>query len=300
MLKLWDSWFLEERPSLGLGLFRLAFAATVGLHVIPTLLQLEDNYLAAGFREYNPSFFTPGFLLWVAGHSDQTVRVMAGVFMAGWSCYLLGLLTRLSGLAMAAGCYYFYARNSLHIGTLSWDILLVTMFLMLVTDYPGDSFSLDALLRGSGGRRRPFFIQRLLQLQIASTFFYTGLSKITGSGNWLADNPYFYLMNSPALGVIKEFPFRGFLASRPGLCYVIGLSVVAVELTLWLWLFWRRTRPFAIAWGIGFHFLLLFTMHVPTIFFFLFPPQLLLFIEPETIETARAASIKSIKSKIFS
>ena len=37
----------------------------------------------------------------------------------------------------------------------------------------------------------------------------------------------------------------------------------------------------ALAYGLTFHVLLLVTLHVPTIFFFLFPPQLLLFIDPE-------------------
>jgi predicted DCC family thiol-disulfide oxidoreductase YuxK len=52
---------------------------------------------------------------------------------------------------------------------------------------------------------------------------------------------------------------------------------------MWWLLFWRKTRPYAIAWGFLFHVLLLATMHVPTIFFFLFPPQLLLFVDPEAL-----------------
>ena len=282
----WEAAFLEERPSVSLSLFRLAVAATVGLHVIPTLLQMKDNYLGTAFREYNPVFFPIPLLAWVDQRSDAFVWAAAAVFLAGWLGFLIGLATPLSGAVMTAACYFFYARNSLHIGTLSWDILLVTVFLMLVTPYPGDSFSVDSLLRGDPDpylKRRPFFLQRLLQLQIASTYFYTGLNKIAAGGNWLTDNPYYYLMNDPPEGVIKDFIGRSLLAAHPTLCYGIGLGVVAIELTLWVWLFSRRTRPYAIAVAIGFHFLLLFTMHVPTIFFFLFPPQLLLFISPENL-----------------
>ncbi len=304
--RFWEEWFIEERPSISLSLFRIAVAATVGLHVFPTLLRLGDNYLSTAFREYNPSFFTIGVLKWVDGTSDAFVRGMAGFFTLSWLAYLVGLLTPLSGLGMAAGCYYFYARNSLHIGTLSYDILLVTLFLMIVTPYPGDSFSLDSLLRGDPDpyrRRRPFFIQRLLQLQIASTYFYTGLGKITGEGNWLSDNPYYYLMRAPALGVIKDFPFRGFLAVHPSLCYGIGLAVIACELAMPVALFWRRTRPVAIALGFLFHVLLLVTMHVPTIFFFLFPPQLLLFIDPEALtawlDRRRAARAAAGRDKVI-
>lgn len=282
----WETWFLEERPSVSLSLFRLALAATIGLHIFPTFLQMGDNYLSTGFREYNPAFFPVESLMWVSKNPDGAVKTMAAVFTLSWLAFLLGLWTRKSGIVMALGCYYFYARNSLHIGTLSYDILLVTLFLCLVTPYLGDSFSLDSVLSGDAEafrRKRPIFLQRLLQLQIAQTFFYTGLCKWTAQGNWLTDNPYWYLMNNPPTGVIKQFPFRSFLAGHPDLCYLIGVTVICLEMSLWFWLFWRKTRPYAIACGIVFHFLLLFTMHVPTIFFFLFPPQLLLFIDPETV-----------------
>lgn len=282
----WEVWFLEGRPSVSLSLFRIALAAAIGLHVFPTLLQMQDNYLHTAFREYNPSFFPIPILAWADQNSDAFIWFMAGLFTLSWLAYLAGLWTRISALLMALGCYYFYARNSLHIGTLSWDIMLVTLFLALVTDYAGDSFSFDSFQRGDPEpfrRRRPFFTQRLLQLQIASTFFYTGLCKWTAEGNWLTDNPYYYLMNNPPTGVMKDFPLRQFLAGQPGLCYAIGITLICFEMTLWLWLFWRKTRPYAVAAAIVFHFLLLFTMHVPTIFFFLFPPQLLLFVDPETV-----------------
>ncbi len=286
MSKLWRTWFLEERPSVSLALFRIALAATVGLHVFPTLFQMRDNYLQGAFREFNLSFFPIPILRWVAGSSDAAVWAMAGVFSVGWLFFLIGLLTRWSGLLMAVGCYYFYARNSLHIGTLSFDILLVTLVLALVTDYPGDSFSVDGALRMDPEpwrRKRPFFVQRLLQLQIAETYFEAGLGKCTAGGNWLSGNPYYYLMNNPPTGVMKHFPLRETLAGMPHLCHALGIALLAFEMTIPLWLFWRRTRPAAIVLAILFQTMLLFTMHVPTIFFFLFPPQALLFLDPEIV-----------------
>jgi len=174
----------------------------------------------------------------------------------------------------------------MHIGTLSWDILLVTVFLMCCTKYHGDYFSVDSLRRGKPltyKRKRPFFIQRLLQLQIASTFFYTALYKVSASGNWLNDNPIFYLMQYPPQGVTKQFIFREFFATQEQLCFFIGITIVVREFLLPFALFHHRTRTYAIGCGIFFHFVLVTTLHVPTIFFFLFPPQLLLFINPDRI-----------------
>ncbi len=282
----WHKVFLEERPSISLSLFRIAVAITVGCHMFPAFFQMDDNYLATAFKEKNGSFFPIWALQLIEQSPDWLVWCVVGLFGGSWCCVLIGLQSQLSCLLMGLSCYYFYALNSLHIGTLSFDILLVTLSLMYVTNYHGDFLSVDSLLRGDAEaykRPRPFFVQRLLQLQIAWTFFYTALSKITASGNWLTDNPYYYLMHYPPLGVVKAFPFREFLGQHPSLCYGIGLSVLMCEFALPFLLFIRRTRPLALAYGLSFHILLLITLHVPTIFFFLFPPQLLLFVEPETL-----------------
>ena len=284
--ELWYRAFLIERPSLELSLFRLAVAVTVGCHMLPSFLQLDDNYLSTAFKEKNPSFFPLWALTLVDRSPDWLVCWMVGLFAFSWCSFLIGFCAQLSCLVMTACCYYFYALNSLHIGTLSFDILLVTLSLMWITGYHGDWLSVDNLWRGEPSayrRMRPFFIQRLLQLQIAWTFFYTALSKLAAGGNWLTDNPYYYLMRYPPMGVVREFPMREMLAQHPTLCYALGLAIILCEFSLSVLLFIRRTRPAAIVLGIAFHLLLLWTLHVPTIFFFLFPPQLLLFVEPETL-----------------
>jgi len=304
---IWNRLFLEERPSIGLSFFRLCVAFTVGAHVIPTLLQLQDNYLHTAFKEKNPSFFNWQTLVLVEKSPDWFVKVMAALFCVALGFFAAGLFSQFSCCLVVLGCYYFYALNSLHIGTLSYDILLVTLSLMCVTGYPGDFFSLDSLLKadpfiphgirprdllkntlGEGNpsaywKKRPFFIQRLLQMQLAFIYFYTGLGKITGDGNWLTGNPIWYLMNSPPQSVVKHFVFREFFAGNPALCYWIGVVIVLFELLMPALLFWRSTRFFAIFYGLFFHVVLLVTLHVPTIFFFLFPPMFFLFIEPEKI-----------------
>ena len=289
-VKTWHRLFLKERSSAGLSLFRFFAAFTVGAHVLPTFFHAADNYFSTAYRRQNSSFFTPEVLEWVGRSPDEVVSIMMGVFTLALACFAAGFLTQVSCIAMTLGCYYFYALNSLHIGTLSFDILLVTLSLLCATGYPGDYFSVDSRIFPGireDRERRPFFVQRLLQIQIAFTFFYTGLIKCTAGGNWLTDKPLFYLFNGPAEGVIKEFPFRDFFASRPMVCYCLGIGVLIWEILMPLLLFARRTRYAAIADGFIFHGLLVITMHVPTIFFFLFPAQLCLFVPPGFIPARR-------------
>ena len=286
MKNIWNILFLEERASIGLSFFRIFVALTVGLHVIPSFFHLDDNYFSTAFKTFNTNFFPVSFIEWVQKSPDGLVVFFVWAFIIAWFCFLIGLFSQISCILMTACGYYFYALNDFHIGTLSWDILLVTLFLMCVTPYHGDYFSLDALRRGdthAWKRPRPFFIQRLLQLQIASTFFFTGLYKITGEGNWIIGNPIYYLMNYPVQGVTKNFLLKEWMAGHPHFCYVSGLMIVATELSLPFLLFFPRTRRAAIVLGLCWHILLILTLDVPTIFLFLFPAQMLLFIHPQRI-----------------
>ena len=193
---LWHRACLAERPSVSLSLFRCFVALTVGCHMIPNFIPLADNYLSTAFKTRNVSFFPAPLLELVAQSPDWLVHAMVGCFLITWACFAVGLWSQASCIIMTLTCYYFYALNNLHIGTLSFDILLVTLFLMCLTPYHGDSFSLDALRREQcviSERRRPFFIQRLLQLQMSSTYFYTALNKVTAGGNWLTGNPIYCL-----------------------------------------------------------------------------------------------------------
>ena len=305
MKNMWNRLFLEERPSIGLAFFRIFVALTVGLHVLPSFVPLADAYLSTAFKTLNGNFFTPGVLELVAKSPDWLVVVFVWGFIITWLCFLFGLFSQVSCILMTACCYYFYALNDFHIGTLSWDILLVTLFLMCLTPYHGDYFSIDALRRGDAQayrRTRPFFLQRLLQMQIASTFFYTALYKVTAEGNWLKGNPLYYLMNYPPDGVTKTFLIKDWMAVHPGFCYAVGILIIITEFSMPFLLFIPRTRRSAIVLGCLFHILLVLTLDVPAIFFFLFPAQLLLFINPYKIlawiEAKRKISDLSPKTKV--
>lgn len=286
LARLWHRAFLERRPSLSLGLFRFAVAWTVGCHILPSFFHLDENFLSTAFKTHNFSFFPVPVLQLVAQSPDWLVRSWAALFLASLAAFTLGCWSQISCLTMTLCCYYFYALNSFQIGTLSFDILLVTLVLMCVTDYHSDFLSFDGLARGKAAsykRMRPFFVQRLLQLQLASTFWYTALNKITAGGNWLTGHPYWSLMCSPPASVVRQFPLRGWLAQHPAACHELGVGCLLFEFVLPVLWFIPRTRVAGIILGILFHLMLWVTLHVPTIFLFLFPPMMLLFIAPETL-----------------
>src|ERR1700679_3476888 len=149
MNKIWNTLFLEERSSIGLSFFRIFVALTVGLHVIPSFFHLDDNYLSTAFKTFNPDFFPQSFIDLVQKSPDALVYCFVAVFYITWFCFLIGLFSQISCILMTGCCYYFSALNCFHIGTLPWDILLVTLFLMCITSYHGDYFSVDSLRHGN-------------------------------------------------------------------------------------------------------------------------------------------------------
>ena len=205
---MWNRLFLTERPSISLSAFRIVVALTVGCVILPTFVPLEDTYLSTAFKTLNTNFFPVWFIDWVQASPDILVKIAVIFFCIVWFFFLIGLLSQISCIAVTALCYYFYALNDFAMATLSWDILLVTLFLMCLTPYHGDYFSLDCLVKADESaykKERPYFLQRLLQIQVGFTFFYTALHKVTGVGNWITDNPIYYLMHYPAPGVVKHF-----------------------------------------------------------------------------------------------
>ncbi|MBI4343053.1 MAG: DUF393 domain-containing protein [Candidatus Omnitrophica bacterium] len=254
--------------------------------MLPSFLQMEDNYLSTAFKTQNAWFFPIWILRLVERSPDAVVWAFTGLFVLSLTVFTFGFYSQISCILMTLSCYYFYALNNYHIGTLSFDILLVTLVLMCVTNFHGDFLSFDSLRRGKPNtykRLRPFFLQRLLQLQVVWTFWGTALSKITAGGNWLTDNPYYHLMRYPSIGVVRHFPLREWLGAHPGVCYGLGVVLLLFELALPCLWFIPRTRAAAVALGIAFQVMLWATLHVPTIFLFLFPPMMLLFIPPEAL-----------------
>jgi len=284
--KIWHRLFLCERPSISLSFFRMAVAFTTIAHVIPSFIHLEETYFNTAFKSYNTTFFTVEFVQWVYKSPQWLIVGFVWLFCISSFFLLIGFLSQMSCILMTASCYYFYALNAFHVGTLSWDILMVTLFLMCLTSYHGDYFSMDCLIRGKEDayqRRRPYFMQRLFQLQVGFMFFYTSLYKVTGEGSWFTGNPLYHVMNSPPIGNTKTFLLRDYLMVQPELCYWLGVGVVVIEFLMIFLLFFHKTRISAIYLGCLFQTVLILTLDVPATFFFLLPAQLMLFINPDHI-----------------
>ena len=280
----WSRFFWEEKPSVSLSIFRITTGLSAAVHVIPTFLRLDENYLSTAFRLENTYFFPPAFIEWVRQSPDFLIVFLAILFVIGCLFFTVGFLSQFSCMVLTALCFFFYALNSLQIGTLEFEALLSVLCLLSLVPYHGDYFSLDAVLgiNRNAGKPRPFFIQRLLQLQLGFVTFYAGLHKITGDGNWLTANPMQLLLSQEvSTGIFRNFPMRSYLASNASLCYALGIFIVIFELSFIFLLACRKTRKVTIVAALGFYSISTMLMHIPIMVFFLLSGWVLLWL-PET------------------
>ena len=278
----WRHLFLEERPSVFLSIFRITTGLSAAVHVIPTLLKLDENYLSTAFRLENIYFFPPAFIEWVRQSPDFLIVFLAVLFVISCLFFTVGFFSQFSCMVLTTLCFYFYALNSLQIGTLEFEALLSVLCLLCLVPYHGDYFSLDAALgiNRNAGKPRPFFFPRFLQLQLLFVTFYAGVHKITGDGNWLTANPIQLLLSQEvSTGIFRHFPMRPYLASNTSLCYALGIFVVIFELSFIFLLACRQTRKAVVVAGLIFYSTSTMLMHIPIMLFFLLSGWVLLWLD---------------------
>jgi hypothetical protein len=172
------------------------------------------------------------------------------LFIGGWLCaalaFALGLGTRLCGVILTLSmAYTLFLDQQLY----SNHLYLATLVLLLLTiAESGARFSLDA--RRSGGRDLilawPIL---LLKIEISIVYFYAALVKV---------NPQYL---SGAL-LTTFWPLNQFAALHGGWAWVLPYLAVAsilVEFFLAIALWLPRWRWLALAVGVGFHMLIIWT-----------------------------------------
>lgn len=189
-----------------------------------------------------------------------------GAWMLSLVTLTLGWRTRLSSvvawaLATSIECRLAWLSNG-------GDSLLRAGLFYLMLSPAGAAWSLDALRRQRKAARRgeapagpvliPPWSVRLMQIQFALVYFFTGLVKLSGpyfddDGNftqdWLNGEAVYWVINDIA---VARWPYA-WLPVPLAVCRLLSWATLSFEIGFPLFVLFRRLRPWLLLAGVAFH-----------------------------------------------
>lgn len=232
------------RDGAGLGAFRLLFGALLCFSVARfwSYGWIDELYVRPVFH------FTYFGFGWVRPWPAPGMYVHFAVMALAAACLCAGIASRLSAAAFFLTFTYAELLEKASYLNHYYFVSLVT--LLLATMPCGAELSVDAWLRRRRGQAALVtraWCYGVLRAQLAILYFFAGLAKLNADwllsaeplGTWLALHA-----DAPLIGP--------WLASREA-AYVASYAGAAFDLTIPIWLSFRRTRPWAYGVGMLFH-----------------------------------------------
>jgi len=237
------------------GLFRpvdgaslAAFRILFGLLMCAGLIR----FMASGWIER--FYGAPSFFFTYEGFSWVKPLSVAGMYAVYASLAVLALLIALGLFYRLAVALFFvgftYAQLIDVTNYLNHYYLVCWLLLLFLVTPANRLWSVDSLRRAdSHGPAIPAWALYLFRFQIGTVYFYAGLAKL--GTDWL--------LHAQPLGIWlaarTETPLIGPWLDEPLVAYAFSWAGFLFDTSIVLWLSWKKTRPFAYAVVIFFHFM---------------------------------------------
>lgn len=247
----WNAFWFAPAAPWRLGLCRVGFFASF---YVLFLARTDLRWYAL----FPPEFYQPrSFFAWLSlpTPSWEVMGWLVTAFEISVVLAALGLLTRMAALtAFVLGLYVLGLQ--FNYGYLHWAHAIVPIVMGILALAPcGDGLSLDALLRRivrgkaaeTGGQYR--WPIQLVRLVFVTVFLAAGLAKLRQAGlewvlsdtlrNYFLENQYVFRLEGA-----RDWShlLANWLIARPGLCRVLALVALVVELSAPAALFSRHAR----------------------------------------------------------
>lgn len=263
-IRAWNTFWFTPTSAKPLGVFRVVIGALVLVQLgllLPDLdYWLTDRGMVQGVEARMVAGpLRPSPLQWV--QDPLTVRAFMAMSAVAAAAVMLGWRTRASTVALYLLLLSIHHRNILT--NCGPDNLLLLMVFYLMISPCGRAYSLDARreARRRGTLAEPIIIpwaQRLIQLHLSLIYFDTAMLKCAGA-TWLGGTAMHFVLHNPEVG---RFDFS-FLTQYPVLINILTHAALVAEFALAFLLWFRATRPWMIALGLGLHGVILFIVNVP-------------------------------------
>ena len=245
-----DFWFAERDPR-DLAAMRI----TLGVLVLSWWLALTPD-LGMWFTFDGPN--DPVLLerkIWRIGLLEGlSLPGMRAVHLLGVlviCAYTVGIATPVMNVLLTVLMVAYYHRSP-WIQNGGDRLLRIFVFYMCFTD-SGRAWSVDAWLRGGTSSASPVFSARLIQIQLAIMYLYTGMAKIPGHTWEQGTAVYYSLMD----GGYSRFPWvwESLFAYAPirGVFAVLTWTTIVWEILFAPLVLFRSGRYLALALGVAIH-----------------------------------------------
>ena len=234
----------DERDAAGLAFFRVLLGV---LGCVSALRFLHYGWVDEFF--VRPTFF---FHHWFAPFARPLGAT--GMHAVFWIMALSGALVALGLAYRLAIVTFFVTITYVQLADVTNYLnhyYLVSLLALLMCVMPlGRAYSLDALLFPATRRATlPGWCSVLLKVQVGTVYTYAGVAKITS--DWLLHAQPLDIWLSSRTGL----PVIGPALALPFMPYVMAWAGCLFDLTIAGWLTWRRSRPYAFAVVLFFHFM---------------------------------------------
>jgi hypothetical protein len=172
-------------------------------------------------------------------------------------CLLFGAASRINAVCVFVWLVSFQNRNVLLLDGEDTVFRLVGFFLMFMP--AGQAWSVDAWFRR--GERGPAsgWALRMLQIQMAIIYFSAAILKLQGD-EWFDGTAMYYV--SRLDDYFGRFPVPAFLFDSPAAVRWTTWSVMAVELLVPIFVWFRETRVICLLAVLAFHIACDYSMHL--------------------------------------
>lgn len=285
LLRDWDRFFFEPQTARVLGIYRIA----LGLITIYSFLLFAKDATAffsdrgvlrveAVEQVYTRQWHT--LLAYI--RSPFGVKCMLALLFAAGVCFTIGFHTRISSIALFVLVTSFHERNNLVLN--SGDTVLRTMLFLFMFAPAGIALSVDCLRRRlrspdpapSGPALVAPWAQRMMQLQVALIYFTTVYAKTRGELYHNGSAMYY------VFGIV-DFSVHGIenLMNYPVLYSALTFGTLFAEIAISFLIWFRATRPYAVAMGILLHLWIMWCMVLPVFGTLMISTYLCFFTEEE-------------------
>jgi hypothetical protein len=285
IVKAWNKFFFEERPTEGIALFRIVWMGLILGYYLFDMGNIQDFYgpQAIISLETSKSHF-PFPHVNLFNLLNMSHKVTVGLFIIyGLALFssMIGFFTRYSLILAFVLMTSFHQRNIWLLS--SAEVLMRTITLYLIFSPCGHSLSVDSLLgRFFAEFKRPktwpIWALRLIQIQISVVYLWTFWHKLKGD-DWFDGSAVYFATRMDSM---TNFTIPYLMDSMTFL-KLATWSTLLVELSLGILVWVKDFRKPVILIGIAFHLGIELVMSIP--FFELYMISLLInFYTPEELK----------------